>query len=101
MADPWDILPTLAQLAWVSRPLGPVDGRSLVEVLRHDQPLKDRRIVWKSSADGSVLAVREGPWKAVRTASANFQLFNLNADRAEQQDVAAEHDDVLQTLTKP
>lgn len=99
-AGPWDILPTLSQLAFVSRPLGRVDGRSLVEVLRHNQPLAGRRIVWKSPANGNVLAVREGNWKAVRVESANDQLFDLNSDRAEQQDVAAEHDDVLRRLLK-
>lgn len=99
-AGPWDILPTLAQLAWVSRPLGRVDGRSLVEVLRHNQPLKDRRIVWKSPTNGSVLAVREENWKAVRIESANEQLFDLNSDRAEKRNVAAEHNDVLRRLIK-
>lgn len=96
----WDVLPTLAQLAAVSRPFGRVDGQSLVEVLRHNQPLKERRIVWRTSTDGSVLAVREGNWKAVRGEAANFQLFDLATDRNEARDVAAEHADVLQRLTK-
>ena len=97
MVGLWDILPTFAKLAMVSRPLGQVDGRSLVELLRHNQPLKERRIVWKSD-DGSVLCVREKNWKAVRGEPKRFQLFDLSSDLAEENDVSAKRDDVLQRL---
>lgn len=97
MVGLWDILPTLAKLALVSRPLGQVDGRSLVEVLKHNQPLKERRVIWRSD-DGSVLAVREKNWKAVRGEPKRVQLFDLSSDLAEENDVSAKHDAVLQRL---
>lgn len=101
VAGLWDVLPTFAQLAWVSRPLGRVDGQSLVEVLRHQQPLKDRRCVWKSPDNARVLAAREGRWKAVRIDADRSELFDLSSDLREERNVAAEHDDVLQRLLKP
>lgn len=97
---PWDILPTLTQLAWVSRPIGRVDGHSLVDVLRHHQPLPERRIVWKSD-DGNVLVARENRWKAVRREPNRFQLFDLSSDRAEEHDLSAENSAELQRLTQP
>lgn len=96
---PWDMLPTLTQLAQVSRPIGPVDGQSLAGVWQKRQPLKARRLVWMS-ADGEVLAVREKNWKLLRDASKPPQLFDLSSDLAEERDVAADHADILQRLMK-
>jgi arylsulfatase A-like enzyme len=95
----WDILPTLTQLAAVSRSIGSVDGRSLADVWQKQQKLKGRLFQWKSD-NSQVLVSRENHWKAVLGASKRYQLFDLSSDAAEERDVSAEHTDVLQRLTK-
>ena len=97
ISGPCDHLPTLAQLACVSRPIGRVDGNSLLEVLRHNSPIQERRIVWQAD-DGRIQAVLEKNWKAVAGDANQFQLFDLNSDPAEENDVAAGKSDVLRRL---
>lgn len=95
----WDMLPTLSQIAAVSRPFGPVDGRSLADTWQKRQPLKARRIVWYSE-DGKVLAARETNWKLLRDAAKPPQLFDLSTDPAEEKDISANHAEVMQRLLK-
>ncbi|HJN13732.1 MAG TPA: arylsulfatase [Pirellulaceae bacterium] len=46
------------------------------------------------------LAIRQGPWKLVFHRSGNRELFNLESDISETQDIAAENSDVAERLTR-
>ena len=46
--------------------------------------------------------MRKGPWKlvhmGVRTESPRFELYNLDSDPGEVEDIAAEHPDIVESL---
>jgi len=46
------------------------------------------------------LAIRQGPWKLVFHRSGNRELFNLESDISETENVAAENEDVVKRLTR-
>ena len=85
----WDLLPTLAALAGAKTPTG-VDGRSMARALvGQPQPTHDY-LYWEFHERGFQQAVRAGAWKAIRLKrGAPLELYNLDKDPTEQQDVAA------------
>lgn len=94
----WDVLPTFAELAWVTRPVSRIDGRTLTSLWRQKLPIAERRFVWRSAFAGNGLAVRDGHWKALRLADSSYELFSLNDDPAEQHDLAAKQPEILKRL---
>jgi len=90
----WDFLPTFADLTGQTLPVE-TDGISLLPTLEGEPDGQDEReyLYWEFQGRQ---AVRMGNWKAYRTAaSGEFQLFNLQGDRAETADVAEDHPDVV------
>jgi len=90
-----DVLPTLAVLAGAAQPA--CDGQDVSGVLsgRSDRT-PERFLYWEFPKGGLSQAVRWGKWKALRRAGRDsFELYDLNRDPAEQNDVAAAHPDVL------
>lgn len=122
-ADMMDWLPTFAQLAGAPVPDDrAIDGHSLVGVLEGRGERAPRPFFYFSlrmpfsSQDPQVGAVRDGRWKLKRAQSgwypALFEpiaraelfshpqyLFDLEADPGEQQDVSADHPDVVARLS--
>ncbi|MBL8848316.1 MAG: arylsulfatase [Planctomycetaceae bacterium] len=98
-----DMLPTFAQLAGVEPPAG-IDGISVVEALRGERLSTPHDMLYwdyghcRRRYDQ---AVRWGDWKAMRLgAGADVQLFNLAEDVGEEHDVATQHPDVVEKLTR-
>jgi len=87
----WDILPTLADVAW-DKPPEKIDGVSLwPTLLGKPQNSFHEFLYWEDSLSGA-RAVRMGDWKAVRpVAGAPLELYNLNGDSHEHQNVAAKN----------
>jgi arylsulfatase A-like enzyme len=86
----WDFLPTFAELTGQELPVE-TDGVSLLPTLEGDPEAQADReyLYWEFQGRQ---AVRMGPWKAYRTAaSGEFHLYNLEEDRAETTDMAAEY----------
>ncbi len=97
----WDFFPTFAALAGADAPAG-LDGVSMAPVLtgsEADQP-EHEFLYWEfHEGAGSKQAVRMGRWKAVRLAPGGpLELYDLTADIGEQNDVAAEHTDVVEEI---
>ena len=101
----WDILPTFAELAGAETPEG-LDGISLVPTLRPtgEAQRTHESFYWEFHERGFRQAVRFDDWKAVRYFSQEefnegvvppLQLFNLADDIAEENDIAAEHPEVV------
>jgi arylsulfatase A len=88
-----DLLPTYADLAGAATPQG-VDGTTLTPLLLKGEPLPERDLFWRKDQDW---AVRRGPWKLLGSEK-QVQLFNLNEDIAESQDLAAQHPKQIQEL---
>lgn len=93
-----DYLPTFADLAGVEVP-APIDGISLVPTLT-GQPSdqKTRDVLYWEFKDKQ--AVRQGPWKAIRRpmGTGQTELYNLEADLDESDNVAKAHPEVVQEM---
>ncbi len=95
----WDFFPTAAELAGHAAPKT-LDGHSLVPALRGRQPPPHPHLYWENHATGFQQALRLGEWKAIRPAPDKpLQLFDLARDPREENDVAAEHPEVVKKIT--
>jgi arylsulfatase A len=100
----WDFVPTACELAGATTPEN-VDGISYAPTLL-GHPAEQRShdyLYWEFYEQGGKQAVRQGPWKAVRLRAltpgrAKVELYNLDADIAEEHDVAAEHPEIVKRL---
>jgi arylsulfatase A len=104
-----DWLPTIAELCGVPLPQHPIDGKSLVGVIRSaDVPTPHRVLHWQFE---SSWAVREGDWKLVHDVLDTTRrapgerikgsfLVNLRDDPSETTNLAAKHPDVVQRLER-
>jgi arylsulfatase A-like enzyme len=97
----WDVLPTLCELAGAETPSN-LDGVSVVPALLGDTTVANQRpMYWEFHERGSSQAVRQGQWKAVRVGGpqAAVELYDLESDLGEQQNVAESHPEVVAKLT--
>lgn len=79
-----DILPTCAELAGATAPA--VEGRSLVAGLEGGTIRRTDALYWEHEGNR---AVREGKWKLVSKHPGNWELYDIDADRCELNDLAA------------
>ena len=113
MAHSCDWLPTLAELCGVSTGDLPLDGRSLVPVLRDaSQPTPHERLHWIMGQPGpkSHWAVRQGPWKLIANAGQpqdgprlseddrQLMLVHVEEDPGETINQAAQQPDLVRQL---
>lgn len=107
-----DVMPTLLSLADVTAPEDrPLDGVDLSPVLFGQASLADRPLYWASLSNGGARseAMREGPWKLVvmhpEAKNGTFEnerveLYRLDLDQGEQDDLAAKHPDRAADMLK-
>ena len=95
----WDFFPTVAELAGHAAPKN-LDGVSLLPTLRGKESPPHPPLYWEIHTAGFQQAVRLGAWKAICPAPDQpLQLFHLVRDPREENDVAAEHPDVVRKLS--
>ncbi|MEQ8785692.1 MAG: arylsulfatase [Pirellulaceae bacterium] len=98
MSGFWDLLPTACELAGVDAPRG-IDGVSFVPTLRGQQQKAHDYLFWKYGDDKT--AVRQGRWKAVRPAAQKpLELYDLETDLGEEDNLAAQHPEIVKRLEK-
>ena len=91
-----DFLPTAADLCGVPAPPG-LDGRSITPALLGKDPQVPRESLYFEIYEPFFQqAVRMGDWKGYRLGTkAPLELYDLKADPAEKQDIAAAHPDIV------
>ena len=101
-----DWFPTLCAAANVEIPAdSALDGINLLPLLTGGvAPERDQPMIWEFAGYRGQVAVRDGKWKAVRQkvrtkSPGPWQLFDLDADRAESNDLAATHPEIVKRLS--
>ena len=98
----WDIMPTVCELAGYTESVR-TDGISFVpELLGKEQP-KHEYLYWEYPEGGGSKAIRMGKWKGLilnirKEGEDKMMLFNLETDPREQQDVAADHPEIISQM---
>ncbi|MEM7313403.1 MAG: sulfatase [Planctomycetota bacterium] len=116
-----DILPTVCELIDAELPSLPIDGKSIVPLMKGDASAKTPHEAYYFYYGRQLQAIRSGPWKMhfqhgyrtlngrkggtggdpVKYDQAKIQpsLFNLDADVAESKDVKDEHPEIVALLS--
>ena len=102
MCSFWDLMPTLRELTGTGVAEG-LDGVSLLPLLEGRKGQKEHEYLYFEFQElGGRQAVREGPWKlvhmAVRSANPYYELYNLDTDPGETEDVAELYPEVMERL---
>lgn len=101
-----DWFPTLCEVSQAPLPDEALDGVSLAQVLNGgDLPKRHEPMIWEFNGYQGIIAIRDGKWKAIRRGLKakkllDWELYNIETDRAEKKDVAAKHPEVVQRLEK-
>ena len=96
-----DIMATCVDVAGAEYPaqfkgsrITPMEGRSLVPAF-DDKPIEREAIYWEHEGNR---AVRQGRWKLVSRHPGGWELYDMEADRTELNDLAAKHPDKVEQL---
>ncbi|MDX1926190.1 MAG: arylsulfatase [Pirellulaceae bacterium] len=99
-----DIVPTVLELAgvskpeeWKGQPIPEAPGKSLLPAFASDKSIERSSLWWLHEGNR---AIRVGDWKLVAAKSEAWQLYDLRTDRAEQHDLAAQMPEKVQELAK-
>ena len=97
----WDVMPTLCELAGIEAP-DDTDGISFLPALIGEQQPEHDYLYWEYPEYGGQQAIRMGEWKGIRKnilkGNMTLELFNLEDDIQEQNDVAAEHPKIIKQM---
>jgi arylsulfatase len=99
-----DLMPTFLEVSGATYPrqfggkeILPMEGTSLKSVLLGGGEMRDRALGWYLYGSR---AYRSGNWKVVWGVTAKrWELYDLEADRTETHDRAADHPDIVRKLT--
>jgi arylsulfatase A-like enzyme len=96
----WDVLPTLAEIA--HQPVtSSIDGISFLPSMTGKKQKVHDYLYWEFHESGGRQAVRFDQWKCIRLnvddpAKTTVALYDLNNDKEEKNDVAAQHRDITE-----
>lgn len=100
ISSQYDLMPTLADLTGEDG--GNTDGISLLPALlgKKNEQKEHEYLYWEFGEAGGAVAIRMGKWKGVKTdlmknPTAGWQIYDLNADIREENDVASQHPDLV------
>ena len=96
----WDIMPTLAEITGTTPP--PNDGISLLPTFEGKKQVKHQYLYWEFPEGDGSKAIRMNNWKGyiggIKKGNTTMQLFNLNTDPREQNDVANQFPEIVNEL---
>lgn len=102
-----DILPSILDIV-SGEQVEAVDGKSFLPVLKNEETWEDRTVFWHSdkarpvnTGESNASAIRSGKWKLVDFYEENrIELYDLEKDEGEQNDLSKAHPDLVQDLDK-
>jgi len=90
-----DFFPTILKLAGIDYTQS-LDGISIADLLLHEKSLESRIVFWQH---GKGYAARDGKWKLIVHGSGTTpELYNLEDDMEEKNDVAGDHPEIVEKL---
>ena len=100
----WDFLPTACDVAGIEAPEN-IDGISFLPELLGMEQAEHEAMYWEFKSQGGKQAVRKGKWKLVKLDvldpdKTRVELYDLENDRAEENDVSDSYPDVLAEMKK-
>lgn len=101
----WDLMPTLGDLLKLDYPKD-IDGESFLPSLLGEQQQEHAPLYWEyHGLEDGQQAVRMGKWKGVvlgghKSEQARLELYNLDLDRSEENDVASKYPDIVSQIRK-
>jgi arylsulfatase len=100
----YDVLPTLCDVVDIGSPQD-IDGISFLPTLMGQEGQKEHEFLyWEFPSYGGQQAVRMGNWKGIRKDifqdNLQIQLYNLEDDIQELNDVASQHPEIVQKMEK-
>ena len=98
-----DIMATIVDLTGATYPssfdghaVEPLEGQSLLPVFGNDTPGDERRpMFWEHEGNA---AVRIGPWKLVKRYPRAWELYDMDADRTELNDLASRQPERVKSM---
>ena len=100
---PIDVMPTCLEIAggtypktYRGRDIIPVEGKSLVPVFQGGQRRGHPALFWELYGHR---AVRKGPWKLVALRERDWELYDIENDRGETNNLADQHPDIVTQLS--
>jgi arylsulfatase len=98
----YDVLPTLCDIAGEKAPAD-TDGISFLPSMLGEKQKDHEFLYWEYPEYGGQIAVRMGKWKAVcrnmrKKNNFTFELYDLETDLGETNDVAAEHPEIIEKI---
>jgi arylsulfatase A-like enzyme len=97
----WDVMPTFCDIANIQSP-DFTDGISFLPVLSGKEQKTHEYLYWEFAGYGGQQAVRMGKWKAVRKdirkGNMEIELYNLDDDIKEENNVAAANPDIVKKM---
>lgn len=97
----WDFLPTACEIAGIQPPES-IDGISYLPTLlgEPDKQQQHDYLYWEfNERRGPVQAVRKGHWKAVKFFNKKLELYNLDDDLAEENDLSVQNPEIVEEMT--
>lgn len=107
-----DLLPTIAKITGAKLPKHAIDGLDISAMLKDPKTSSPHnKVGYFYYRNNRVEAVRQGKWKLrlggprkrnqkPKNASIKYELYDLNADIGESNDVAGQHEDIVASMTQ-
>lgn len=101
----WDFLPTFATMLGKPTEARGTDGTSLLGLMTgKGQVSSERPLYWEFHEEGGKMALRQGSWKLVAlnvdSGSPTYELYRLDVDRAERNNLASAQPQVVRRLAQ-
>jgi arylsulfatase len=97
----WDVMPTFCDIAEIETPYK-TDGISFLPVLLNQEQQEHKYLYWEFAGYNGQQAVRMGSWKAIRKdivkGNLEIELYNLEQDIMEENNVAADFPEVVKQM---